>query len=60
MTFTGMYRLVHDINKRLSDTNFRRVEVGKEFFKDLEKVFDEVAGEMAFEYIMDEMKKDDG
>lgn len=59
-SFMGMYRLIHDINKALKNTNFQRVEVSKEFFKDLEKVFDEVAEEITWYHIMDDMKKDDG
>lgn len=59
-SFMGMYRLIHDINKQLSKTNFQKVEVGKNFFKDLEKVFDEAAEAITWCNIMDAMKEDDG
>lgn len=57
MTFSEMYTQIHDINKTLKGSNFQRVEVEKEFFKDLEKVFDEVAEDVSWFLIMDE---DDG
>ena len=57
MTFSEMYTQIHDINKTLKGSNFQRVEVEKEFFKDLEKVFDEVAEDVSWFHIMDE---DDG
>lgn len=60
MTFFGMYRLIHIINKRTAEANCQSVEVGKQFFRDLEKVFDEVAEVVAWRNIMDGMKEDDG
>lgn len=59
-SFIGMYRLIHDINNSLSVTNFRKVEVNKEFFKDLEKVFEEVADVVSFCPLFESTKKDDG
>lgn len=35
-----LYRLIVDINNKLSMTNFKRVEVSEEFFRDIEKVFE--------------------
>ena len=43
VSFMGMYRLIHDLNNKLSVTDFNHVTVNKEFFKDLEKVFEEIA-----------------
>lgn len=59
-SFIGMYKLIHDINNRLSVTNFRKVEVNKEFFKDLEKVFEEVADVISFCPLFESTKKNDG
>lgn len=59
-SFMGMYRLIHDINKALKNTNFQRVEVCKDFFKDLEKVFDEVAEAVTWHSMFESMKEDDG
>lgn len=59
-SFIGMYRLIHDINNRLVVTNYKSVEVNKEFFKDLENVFDEVADVISFCPLFESTKKDDG
>ena len=52
MNFKEMYKLVHSINRQIKEGKFHRVEVESEFFKDLEKVFDEVAEEISWYYIM--------
>ena len=74
VSFMGMYRLVRDINNKLSATNFKlsvanskisvsnfkRVEVSEEFFRDLEKVFDEIADVISCCPLFDSTKKDNG
>ena len=56
----GMYRLIKDINDRLSVTNFKRVDVNTEFFKDLEKVFDDIADVISYCPLFNSTKKDNG
>lgn len=58
-SFIGMYRLVHDINSRLSVTKFKNVTVNTEFFKDLEKVFKEVVDVVSYCPLFDTTNKDD-
>ena len=60
VSFMGMYRLIRDINDRLSSTNFKRVEVSKEFFKDLEKVFEETVDVISYCPLFDPTKKENG
>ena len=43
VSFMKMYRLIRNINNNLPVTDFERVLIEKEFFEDLEKVFDEIA-----------------
>ena len=57
-SFIGMYRLVRDINNRLSVTNFKRVDVNTEFFKDLEKVFEEIADVISYCPLFESTKKE--
>ena len=59
VSFMGMYRLVRDINNRLSVTNFKRVDVNTEFFKDLEKVFDDIADVISYCPMFESNKNDD-
>ena len=56
----GMYRLIKGINDRLSVTNFKRVDVNTEFFKDLEKVFDDIADVISYCPLFNSTKKDNG
>lgn len=60
MNFIEMYRLVRDINDRLSVSNFKTVDVNTEFFKDLEKVFDNIADVLSYLPMFGEAKKDNG
>ena len=46
--FIGMYRLIRD---------FKRVEVSTEFFKDLEKVFDDIADVLSYCPLMEFMEE---
>ena len=68
----GMYRLIRDINNKLSATNFKlsvtnsklsatnfkRIEVSEEFFRDLEKVFDEIADVVSHCPLLNSTKKE--
>ena len=60
MNFIEMYRLVRDINDRLSVSNFKTVDVNTEFFKDLEKVFDNIADVLSYHPMFGADKKDNG
>ena len=74
VSFMEMYRLIVDINNklsatnfklsvtnsRLSATNFKRVEVSEEFFRDLEKVFEEIADVVLHCPLIESIKKDNG
>ena len=60
VSFMGMYRLIRDINDRLSVTNFKRVDINTEFFKDLEKVFDDIADVISYCPLFGSTKKDNG
>ena len=59
-SFIGMFRLVRDINDRLSVSNFKSVDVNTEFFKDLEKVFDDIADVLSYLPMFGTTKKDNG
>ena len=56
-SFIGMYRLIRDFNNALSAKNFKRVEVSTEFFKDLEKVFDDIADVLSYCPLMEFMEE---
>ena len=60
VSFIEMYRLIKGINDRLSVTNFKRVDVNTEFFKDLEKVFDDIADVISYCPLFNSTKKDNG
>lgn len=57
-SFMRMYRIIRDINNMLSVKNFKSVEVRKEFFKDLEKVFEEIADVLSYPPLFESTKKD--
>ena len=57
-SFIGMYKLVRDINDRLSVSNFKSVDVNTEFFKDLEKVFDDIADVLSYPPLRESTKKE--
>ena len=56
----GMYRLIHDLNNKLSVTDCDRVTVNKGFFEDLEKVFDGIADMVSYCPLIGSTKKDNG
>ena len=56
----GMYRLIHDLNNKLSVTDCNRVTVNKGFFEDLEKVFEEIADVVSHCPLIESTKKDNG
>lgn len=60
VSFMGMYRLIRDINNKLSVTDCNRVTVNKGFFKDLEKVFEEIADIVSYCPLFDSTKNDNG
>ena len=55
-----LYRLIVDINNKLSMTNFKRVEVSEKFFRDLEKVFEEIADVLSYPPLFESTKKENG
>lgn len=42
-SFMTMYGFIRDLNNKLSESNFNTAEMSEEFFRDLEKVFEEIA-----------------
>ena len=58
VSFMGMYRLIRDFNNKLSVTDCNRVTVSKEFLKDLEKVFEEIADVISYCPLFDPTKKE--
>ena len=60
VSFIGMYRLIRDINNRLSVTDLNRVSVNKEFFKNLETVFEEIADVISYCPLFESTKKYNG
>ena len=59
-SFMRMYGFIRDINNKLDETNIKSVEVNTEFFKDLEKVFDEIADVVLHCPLFNSTKKDNG
>ena len=59
-SFMRMYRFILDINNKLDETNFNCVEVRDKFFKDLEKVFEEIADVLSYPPLIESTKKDNG
>lgn len=59
VSFMGMYRLIRDINNKLSVTDCNRLAVNKGFFKDLEKVFEEIADIVSYCPLFDSTNKND-
>ena len=71
-SFMRMYRFIRDINNKLSAKNFKvsvpnsnmtlinfnRVEVSEEFFRELEKVFDEIADVISYCPLFESTKND--
>ena len=60
VSFMGMYRLIHDLNNKLSVTDCNRVTVNKGFFEDLEKVFDGIADVISYCPLFESTKKENG
>lgn len=60
VSFMGMRRLIRDINNKLSVTDCNLVTVNKEFFRDLEKVLEEIADVVSYCPLFDSTKKDNG
>ena len=58
VSFMKMYRLIRPINNNLPVTDFERVLIEKEFFEDLEKVFDEIADVVLHCPLFNSTKKD--
>ena len=58
VSFMGMYRLIHDLNNKLSVTDCNRVTVNKGFFEDLENVFDGIADMVSYCPLFDSTKKE--
>ena len=57
-SFMRMYGFIRDINNKLDDTNIKSVEVRTEFFKDLEKVFEEIADVLSYPPLFESTKKE--
>ena len=71
-SFMRMYRVIRDINNKLSAKNFKlsvpnsnmtlinfnRVEVSEDFFRDLKKVFDEIADVISYCPLFESTKND--
>ena len=55
-----MYRFIRYINNRLDETNFNCVKINEEFFRDLEKVFEEIADVVLNCPLIESIKKDNG
>lgn len=59
-SFMRMYRFIRYINNRLDATNFNCVEINEKFFRDLEKLFDEIAVVLSYPPLFKSNKKDNG
>ena len=59
-SFMRMYGFIRDVNNKLHVTNLKRVEVSVEFFRDLEKVFEEIADVVSNCPLFESTKKENG
>ena len=60
VSFMRMYRFIRDINNKLDETNFNCVEINEKFFRDLEKVFDDIADVLSYPPLFESTKKENG
>lgn len=48
VSFMKMYRFILDVNNKLDETNFNCVETNEKFFRDLKKLFDDIADVLSY------------
>ena len=60
VSFMRMYRFIRDINNKLDGTNFNCVEINEKFFRDLEKVFDDIADMLSYPPMFESTKNENG
>ena len=57
-SFMRMYRFIRYVNNKLDGTNFNCVETNEKFFRDLEKVFDEITDVLSYSPLFESTKKE--
>ena len=55
-----MFNFIRKVNRELAETGYSTVRCEKEFFIDLENVFEKTAAKLFAQYLEKAMREDDG